>query len=210
MSEYPPQSPQRAPSTSNNSHLPASSIQTSLLNLPQPQQEISHFYIPQENWESCVTHNQQTQLFCDSSRHLKTQLTEGVFSGAEPSPQTFSQQDQSSINVIEGNSSADVGTLSHCSQVSPACRAGLSGSPSKPFTHPEPGDKHDSMDGASNDFMSQRDNTNKYQSFFMAGPLHGYQPAECLTSGLRPVQSCQDNTEDTSSSDDEGKLIIEL
>ncbi|XP_028261471.1 zinc finger protein 831 isoform X2 [Parambassis ranga] len=211
MSEYPPQSPQQAPSTSNNIHLPASSIQTSLLNLPQPQQEISHFYIPQENWESSVTHNQQTQLFCDTSRHLKTtQLTEDVFSGAESSLQTFSQQDQSIINVIAGNSRADVGTLSYSSQVSPACRAGLSGSPSKPFTHPEPGDKHDSMDRASNDFMSQRDVTNKYQSFFMTGPLHGYQPAECLTSGLRPVQSCQDNTEDTSSSDDEGKLIIEL
>nr|XP_057911363.1 zinc finger protein 831 [Doryrhamphus excisus] len=34
--------------------------------------------------------------------------------------------------------------------------------------------------------------------------------AECWIGGARPVQSCHEYTEDTSSSDDEGKLIIEL
>ncbi|KAM3582291.1 uncharacterized protein V6R79_006462 [Siganus canaliculatus] len=68
----------------------------------------------------------------------------------------------------------------------------------------------------SNDPTSQSSNsggieiTEKCQSFLFCAPLHGYQPPESLTSGARPVQSCQDYTEETSSSDDEGKLIIEL
>lgn len=88
--------------------------------------------------------------------------------------------------------------------------------PSKPFTYPEPDGYQDAKDKAPNDFTSQSSNsgrpdiTNKYQSFFLAGQHHGDQAAECLISGVRPVQSCQDYTEDTSSSDDEGKLIIEL
>ncbi len=87
--------------------------------------------------------------------------------------------------------------------------------PSKPFTYPELDGYQGSKDKA-NDFTSQSSNsgkpdiTNKYQSFFLAGQHHDDQPAECLSSGVRPVQSCQDYTEDTSSSDDEGKLIIEL
>lgn len=51
---------------------------------------------------------------------------------------------------------------------------------------------------------------NKYQSILMIGSFHGYQAADCLPSGVRPVLSVPDNSEDTSSSDDEGKLIIEL
>ncbi|TMS19572.1 Zinc finger protein 831 [Larimichthys crocea] len=88
--------------------------------------------------------------------------------------------------------------------------------PTKPFTYPQPDDYQDTKDKASNDYIGQSSNsersdiTNKFQSFFFAGQLHGYQPAEGLTSGVGPVQSCQDYTEDTSSSDDEGKLIIEL
>ncbi|XP_070814960.1 zinc finger protein 831 [Chaetodon trifascialis] len=87
--------------------------------------------------------------------------------------------------------------------------------PSKPFTYPQLDDYQDTKDKAPGDHTSQTANTgrsdltNKYQSFFFAGQLHGYQP-ECLTSGVRPVQNCHDYTEDTSSSDDEGKLIIEL
>nr|XP_020503009.1 uncharacterized protein LOC109994154 [Labrus bergylta] len=84
----------------------------------------------------------------------------------------------------------------------------------QPLPHRE--DYQDSKDKMPNDFMSQSsnsetsDNANKYQSFFLAGQLQGYPSAECLTGGVRPVQSCQEYAEDTSSSDDEGKLIIEL
>lgn len=88
--------------------------------------------------------------------------------------------------------------------------------PSKPFTYPEAADYQDTRDKTQNDYTNQSSNSgrpdisSKYQSFFFSGQLHGYPPAECLTSGVRPVQSCQDAAEDTSSSDDEGKLIIEL
>ncbi|XP_032404423.1 zinc finger protein 831 [Xiphophorus hellerii] len=88
-------------------------------------------------------------------------------------------------------------------------------SPSQPFLLLEPEKKQDAMDSL-NDFISQSSNagrpdiTSKYQSVFMIGSFHGYQSSDCLPSGVRPVPSFQDNTEDTSSSDDEGKLIIEL
>ncbi|XP_026162174.1 zinc finger protein 831 [Mastacembelus armatus] len=84
----------------------------------------------------------------------------------------------------------------------------------KPCVYPKP--EQDTKDWQSNDYTTQNSNSgrpdvsNKYQSFFLAGQFHSYQPAEYLTSGVRPVQSCQDYSEDTSSSDDEGKLIIEL
>ncbi|XP_072239088.1 zinc finger protein 831 [Leuresthes tenuis] len=88
------------------------------------------------------------------------------------------------------------------------------GSPSKPFTYMKTEEKQDSIDMAPNDYTCQSSNsgrpdiTSKCQSLFMDGLLSGHQPTECLISGVRPVQSCY--TEDTSSSDDEGKLIIEL
>ncbi|KAM4587994.1 zinc finger protein 831 isoform 2-T2 [Odontesthes bonariensis] len=126
--------------------------------------------------------------------------------------------------------SPDFVTLSstHPSRVSQFCRTttGLTGdiqmsqnyqntgSPSKPFTYLKTEEKQDSIDMAPNDYTCQSSNsgrpdiTSKYQSVFMAGSLSGHQPTECLISGVRPVQSCY--TEDTSSSDDEGKLIIEL
>ena len=84
----------------------------------------------------------------------------------------------------------------------------------KPFTYQEP--ELDSEDQVQHEYITQSSNsgrtdtTNKYQSFFLAAQLQGYQPAESLPAGVKPVQSCQDYSEDTSSSDDEGKLIIEL
>lgn len=86
--------------------------------------------------------------------------------------------------------------------------------PSKAFTYSDP--EQDTKDWPPNDYTSQSsisgmsDMSSKFQSFFLTGQFHGFQPGECLTSGLRPVQSCLDYPEDTSSSDDEGKLIIEL
>lgn len=74
----------------------------------------------------------------------------------------------------------------------------------------------DSNEQAAHGYTSQSQNagradvTNKPQSFVLAGLLHSSPTAEGLSSEVRPGQSCQDYTEDTSSSDDEGKLIIEL
>lgn len=265
MSEYPPQSPQQAPSTTNDFNLPASSSQSSLFSSPQPPLEMSNFCFSQQHWESSVVHNQPTQILCASnSSHITTtaraQLTEtqNSFSRIESSPQqtqTCSYQDQkpdqrvtAGNNItavscctrltagshkslspdVEPSSPAHPGQVSYSAQVSRAT-AGLTEDtqasnsvldsntmlPSKPFIYPEPDDYQDTKNRAPSDYSSQSSNsgrpdiTNKYQSFFLAGQLHGYQP-DCLTGGVRPVQSCQDFTEDTSSSDDEGKLIIEL
>ncbi|KAM4612751.1 zinc finger protein 831 [Polymixia lowei] len=90
--------------------------------------------------------------------------------------------------------------------------------PAKSWTsaYPEHDNKQQSRDQATHEHMThssdpaKADITSKYQSLFSVGQLHGYQSLECLTSGVRPVQSCQDYPDDTSSSDDEGKLIIEL
>lgn len=226
MSEYPPQSPQQAPSTANDMNSPASSIQTSLFNSPQLPVETNPFYLSQQNWEGSIIHNQQTQVLCEASsgRPIKAQvqLSENYVLQGQTSACSSSSTAGSCCAKL--TSVSHVRTLSstlpsHASQV---CGApdGLTGSPdtgspSKPFTFLEHDEKQDVIDMGPNVYTSQSSNsgradiTNKYL-FSMAGPLHGYQPVECLTSGVRPVQSCQDYMEDTSSSDDEGKLIIEL
>ncbi|XP_051270853.1 zinc finger protein 831 [Dicentrarchus labrax] len=256
MSEYPQQSAQQAPSTSNNLHLPASR-ETSLFDSPQPPMEMNNFYFSQRHWESSI-HNQRTQILFESSQHVKAQgqltETQNAFSRTESGPQqTFSHQDQKqegnqgnpaghdipAVTCTLGNhksllpdvktlSSTHLGQVSYSVQVSGAA-PGLAGDtqasnmldnntllPLKPFTYPEHADYPDTKDKAPNDYTGQSSNsgrpdiTNKYQSFLFAGQLQGYQPSECLSGGVRAVQSCQDYTEDTSSSDDEGKLIIEL
>lgn len=82
---------------------------------------------------------------------------------------------------------------------------------SKPFAYTETVDYKDTKDSGSNNDAGESSNSGRiFPPFFFSGQLHGYPPTECLPSGVRAVQSCQENTEDTSSSDDEGKLIIEL
>ncbi|XP_068451259.1 zinc finger protein 831 [Clinocottus analis] len=232
MSEYPPRSPQQTLSNLNSS---ASGCQTDLLNSPQLPLDMNNFCFSQQPWESSSIHNQQVS--CESSlgqriNAAETQTeTQNDFSQSKSVPrptQAFPPQDtkQSSDSpvqqgptdaklTISSHRSPCVSPDSHCVQVSRAAAGstGLNknvldnnaappscGPPSEPFTFLEPDDYND---GSPNDY-------NKYQSFFLSGQLNGFQPAECLTSGVRPVQSCQDSTEDTSSSDDEGKLIIEL
>ncbi|XP_042263354.1 zinc finger protein 831 isoform X1 [Thunnus maccoyii] len=268
MSEYPPQSPQQAPSTSNNLNLPASGSQTGLFNSPQPPLEMNFYFSQQQHWNSSITHNKQTQILIEpnSSQHTAQDLlaeTQNTFSQT----QTFTHQDQKQDqkltlsaqqgNTTAGNNSAaecccnkstlgshkspslssdvKISSSTHPSQVSHPVQvsrvAGLTGDtqatkskvldnntvrPTQTFMNTEPDNKHETKDQAPHDYTSQSSNsergdiTNKYQAFFLAGQLHSYQPVDCLTSGVRPVQSCQDYTEDTSSSDDEGKLIIEL
>lgn len=220
---------------------------------PQPSLEINNFYFSQQQWESGITHDQQTQFMCESSSG-QLEKTHSRLTESRPQQPIFSHQDQKHTlgaqigNTPAGNSSTaarstleshrspslspDVKTSSstnHClvSHSPLGCRAtpgwmgfthnmldSNTGLPLKPFTQPESGQEttdhtlsgstmHSSNSGRS-------DITNKYQPLFLAPQLHGCQPVECLTSEVRPVQSCQDYTEDTSSSDDEGKLIIEL
>lgn len=49
-----------------------------------------------------------------------------------------------------------------------------------------------------------------YSSFFFLGQTQDFPAAEGHAGSVRPVQGCQEDTGDGSSSDDEGKLIIEL
>lgn len=254
MSENPPHIPQMVPSSSDNVSLPSRSSQMNIFNSPQTSLEMNNFYFSQQQWESGITHDQQTQFMCESS---SGQLTKTHVQLTESGPQqpTFSHQDQKHTlsaqlgNTPAGNSSTavrstleshkspnllppDVKTSSsthHC-QVSHSpqgCRAtpgwmgfthnmldNNTGLQLKPFTQQEP--EQESTDQTPSDSTMHSSNsgrpdiTNKYQPLFLAPQLHGCQPVECLTSEVKPVQSCQDYTEDTSSSDDEGKLIIEL
>lgn len=276
MSEYPPQSPQQALSTSNNLNLPSSGSQSRLFNSPQPPLEMNNFSFSQQQqqWENSVIHNHQTQSSCESnlSEHIKVQAQliepQRAFTQIETSPQPtgiLSHQDQKqeqkqTLCIQHGNTTKGENATGSCctekelrshkspspspddktpstihhSQVSHSLEvtrgtAGWTGNsqapnnrlvdnntgmPLKPFTYPDP--EQDTKDWPPNDYTTQSSNSgrsdmnSKYQSFFLTGQFHSFQPGECLTSGARPVQSCQDYSEDTSSSDDEGKLIIEL
>lgn len=227
MSEHPSSYPQRASSISNDFHLPASCTQARLHGHPQLPTETNSFYFSQQHWDSSATQNQPKQSICksNSSPHIKVQvqLTE--------TQKTFSHQDQNAgqkqadatpptqqgKNITESEPESQKSPSSDArtsSSTHPSLESNtvLDNNTVQPVTHPEP----EGGDPALNDNVSQSshcersDSASKYQSFFLAGQLHGYQPAECVSGGVRPVQSCVDYTEDTSSSDDEGKLIIEL
>lgn len=82
---------------------------------------------------------------------------------------------------------------------------------SKSFMCPEIVDYNSRKDSAAHQDAGESSNSGTiYSSFFFLGQSHDYTAAESHSSTVRPVQSCQENLEDTSSSDDEGKLIIEL
>lgn len=82
---------------------------------------------------------------------------------------------------------------------------------SKSFLCPEIVDYNSRKDSATHRDAGESSNSGAmYSSFFFLGQSHDYPAAESQSSAVRPVQGCQENLEDTSSSDDEGKLIIEL
>lgn len=83
--------------------------------------------------------------------------------------------------------------------------------PSRSFTCPEIADYNSTTDSATHADAGESSNSGAiYSSFFFLSQTHDYPAAESQSGTVRPVQSCQENMEDTSSSDDEGKLIIEL
>lgn len=82
---------------------------------------------------------------------------------------------------------------------------------SKSFMCPEIVDYNSRKDSTTHRDVGESSSSGAiYSSFFFLGQSHDYTAAESQSSTVRPVQSCQENLEDTSSSDDEGKLIIEL
>ncbi|CAJ1051873.1 zinc finger protein 831 [Xyrichtys novacula] len=151
--------------------------------------------IPPVRQENTTAANNITQVSCKaSSKKQKSLLSDVKTSSTQPSQASFS------AHVTRAGLTMDHQTNNPLLDVNPV----------QSVTYPDPEDK------VLNDYISQSsdcervDNNNKFQSFFLTGQLHGYQPTEYLSGGVRPVQSCQEYTEDTSSSDDEGKLIIEL
>ncbi|XP_062320076.1 zinc finger protein 831 [Osmerus eperlanus] len=58
--------------------------------------------------------------------------------------------------------------------------------------------------------LVRQDSSSKYCSVPSTGQIHTNLLPDCLMSGARAVQSSLEDIEDTGSSDDEGKLIIEL
>lgn len=265
MSQYHPQSPQQALSTSNNLNLPSSGNQSRLFHSPQPPLEMNSFYFSQQQqWENSVIQNHQTQSSCESnlSEHIKAQAQLTEPQSPQPtgilSHQDQKQEQEQSLCILHGNTTKGdnrpgsccteialgshkrptpddktPSTIQHCKvSHSPEATRGTAvwtGNtqvpnnsmvdnnivmPSKLFIYPD--SDQDTKDWPPNDYTTQSSNSgrsdmnSKYQSFFLTGQFHSFQPGECLTSGVRPVQSCQDYSEDTSSSDDEGKLIIEL
>ncbi|XP_062419888.1 zinc finger protein 831 [Pungitius pungitius] len=211
MSECPPRSPQRAQSALNS---PARGGQTGLS--PPPQVDTDSFAFSQQLWGSSSSSIRNQQASCESSLServkARPQETQNGSSRSEPAPRPTpafpqrgtapAQQGHADVEWTAGSpKSPGVSPDSHSAQVRPAGTPPRSnssvldaaaGPPSQPFTFPQPDGHSGAEDGPPEDF-------NKF--FF---------PAECLSSGARPLQSCMDLTEDTSSSDDEGKLIIEL
>lgn len=82
---------------------------------------------------------------------------------------------------------------------------------SKCFACPENVDYNDTKDSAAQRLAGESSSSGAiYSSFFFLGQNQDYPAAESQSSAVRPVPSGQETMEDTSSSDDEGKLIIEL
>lgn len=240
MSEYPPPSSRQAPSMSNNLNSPDSSIQTSppqppleLNHLYITQQNWESSIIPNQPTQFLCEFNSSQHLKSQAQlSRSKPGLQQTItFSQQDQKPTS------TSVSILQGNTAADNNSAvvschskvtlgshtnpslspddralspTHSSKVSQATALTgnmqtlknnqNTGPPSKPCIYPDTVENHNTMD---------RD-INKYQPIFLTGQVHGYHPAECMTAGVRPVQSCQDYMEDNSSSDDEGKLIIEL
>ncbi|KAM8914280.1 zinc finger protein 831 isoform 1-T5 [Spinachia spinachia] len=209
MSKCPPCSPQRAPSDLNS---PPRGGQTGRFTLTQV--DAYSFCFSQQLWESNSSsiHNQQASCESSLSQRVKArpQLaeTQNGFSwsksAARPTaPFPHQGREQSSITPVQqGHADVKWTTASHETPgVSPGSYSNSNvlvnnaEATSQSFTFPQPDGYNDSEDGPPKDY-------NNCSSFFF--------PAECVSSGVKLLQSCLDNTEDTSSSDDEGKLIIEL
>uniref|UniRef100_A0A3Q2GK73 Uncharacterized LOC107103523 n=3 Tax=Cyprinodon variegatus TaxID=28743 RepID=A0A3Q2GK73_CYPVA len=220
---------------SQDSDLAASSTHTRRLDCPPL--EINHLYPPQKNWDtSTVLYDQQMQIsHAPNMSHRASLCAEPSFQSTKSTMSVSAQQDfncrtaESCSDVFTGDRTKNPSVLpdfrtlsSTClSQVTKVCRSSdeMTGemlqdeqipvASSQPFL--EAGKKQVSAETLK-DFPDQNRDSgrNKYQSILMIGSFHGYQAADCLPSGVRPVPSVPDNSEDTSSSDDEGKLIIEL
>ncbi|KAG7473159.1 zinc finger protein 831 [Solea senegalensis] len=193
----------QAKETNNSSSLVESSLlQTDLLHEDQMQDQSIQLRDTAGNNGTAASHSANKTL--DSHKSPSLSVDKKTPSTTQHCQVTDSLQvSRSSVGWTGNTQASNTNMLSN-----------KSGAPSKPCAYPEP-EQH-TEDQAPDEYTThssnsgRHDTASKYQSFFMASQLHAYHPAESLTSGVRPVQSCQDYTEDSSSSDDEGKLIIEL
>nr|XP_040059522.1 zinc finger protein 831 isoform X2 [Gasterosteus aculeatus aculeatus] len=183
MCEWPPRSPQRA-----QSHLDS-------------QVDTNSFCFSHQYWESSSSriHNQQASW--EPSAKAPAQLAEAPsgFSRGTSAPRPAAAlphrgRERSSVSAPQrGRADAEWAPGSHQSPgVSPDSCSNCNvlddngGPPTRRLPSPPPGGDNDAEDGS---------------SFF---------PGEDASGAARPLQRCLDGTGDISSSDDEGKLIIEL
>lgn len=228
MSEYSPPSCQRVPGTS---HSPG---------VPQPPLEANHLHLSQQQWESGITHNQPTPVPCQSKlgkpikaqaqltqpqnvvpqTESRSQQTE-ILSHQEEKQQTVCIQQETTVSccttITLGSLSPAAGTSTNHVQVARSAEADWTGSKqtsdSKADLDSSCGKpQQDTEPWPPNDYTTHTSERSdiKYQTFFLTGQFHSFQPGEGLNNGVRAVPSCQEESEDTSSSDEEGKLIIEL
>ncbi|KAK5911809.1 hypothetical protein CesoFtcFv8_001745 [Champsocephalus esox] len=175
----------------------------SLSTCPQALLETNSLYFPGS------TLDQRTQSVCESDPEQDPSTgRQHAQSAVQPGPQRAapcSQQDQKQSGQHPASTKCPSGLHQVC------CSKALLGHeawlPSEPAPHLRPEEDQDPAVEAANELRAQ--------SSLCGGSAlecaHGNQPAECVpVDGARPVQSGQEHTEDTSSSEDEGKLIIEL
>lgn len=207
---YLPQSSGAAPDPSNSPGPPANSAYTA----PQSSLQKSNCYLSQHTEGG--TDNQQTQVFQEASLNKEPYFEQSgkTLSHVETGQQMgIFQQDQrcgAENSVISCSSSHRTIVYTSQNHTGPYPSNSLVlNNPRRPsnITHNE----HISRDNPPQSCESPvafLDCGSKYQSLFGATQVYSYQQVDPLRCPLRPIQSGLNL--DDSSSDDEGKLIIEL
>ncbi|XP_017288899.1 zinc finger protein 831 [Kryptolebias marmoratus] len=188
-----------------------SRIEPSLRSFPHPEENQTSISVSNQYEEATASNYRTTVTYSNFLTSESAQYT-----SFSPDFKTFSSM-QFSHTSPEGRTAAGLPVTNRTSK-----NKQNTSSLSEAFTHLDPTDT-----SAHQHTGQSSDITNKYQSIFMVSSLYGYQPAEDTISAgrpgpickdytegpssvVRPVPVCPDYIEDTSSSDDEGKLIIEL
>nr|XP_061793999.1 zinc finger protein 831 isoform X2 [Nerophis lumbriciformis] len=131
-----------------------------------------------------------------------------VKSELQTSPQTPNPS-----TVAKTQQSTDIGHVCLCGDVSPRhamtgennLLEGTSVNQTKTLLRPRTDDQDQAAPESSFQSIHSHGDAGQRHTVFLVDPA-----TECWSGGARPLPSCQEYTEDTSSSDDEGKLIIEL
>ncbi|KAM8868558.1 zinc finger protein 831 [Synchiropus picturatus] len=204
MSKCPPLSTERVACLSNNQNLCSSSTETRLSNSPQTEVKMNHSYFS-GHLKDVDAHHQQT-LICeriiDDAVIVPDHSIETCASSLiEPTRiHDVTQTDHQPVQHDTKRGAPGGGNAA-------ACRNTVA--PSQPAYSQH----HSSIPAATQStyqegYSRKSEAANPCHSFLLAAHFHSYQLGPSST--VRPVQACPDYTEDTSSSDEEGKLIIEL